>query len=233
MFYSHPVQEELTSIASRLLTTLDRFALKSFSPDHGGELETETLSEFYHADNITNSGQLQQHIVIPIWVRYLPLCWRPPSSCHCMPATPHKNLYLLAGDKFWSICWYFVPAQERMCSNFEKDKQQPQLWSLLTCGPNLNFELRLILGCLLLHVELKVQTTGPNENMAIVGMEEDGNEIVLPSEIIRKTGSSEGMYDCIGQHLHLYLISAEAASVHPRAICISVHTHAHTCTHSI
>ena len=66
MFYSHPVQEELTSIASRLLTTLDRFALKSFSPDHGGELETETLSEFYHADNITNSGQLQQHIVIPI-----------------------------------------------------------------------------------------------------------------------------------------------------------------------
>jgi len=66
MFYSHPVQEELTSIASRLLTTLDRFALKSFSPDHGGELETETLSEFCHADNITNSGQLQQHIVIPI-----------------------------------------------------------------------------------------------------------------------------------------------------------------------
>ena len=95
-----------------------------------------------------------------------------------------------------------------MCSNFEKDKQQPQLWSLLTCGPNLNFELRLILGCLLLHAELKVQTTGPNENMAIVGIEEDGNEIVLPSEIIRKTGSSEGMYDCIGQHLHLYLISA-------------------------
>jgi len=54
MFYSHPVQEELTSIASRLLTTLDRFALKSFSPDHDGELETETLSEFCHADNITN-----------------------------------------------------------------------------------------------------------------------------------------------------------------------------------
>jgi len=75
-------KEELTSIASRLLTTLDRFALKSFSPDNGGELETETL-------------------------------------------------------------------------------------------------------------KLKVQTTGPNENMAIVGIEEDGNEIVLPSEIIRKTGSSE------------------------------------------
>jgi len=78
-----------------------------------------------------------------------------------------------------------------MCSNFEKDKQQPQLWLLLTCGPNLNFELSLILGCLLLHAELKVQTTGPNENMAIVGIEEDGNELVLPSEIIRKTGSSE------------------------------------------
>ena len=71
-------------------------------------------------------------------------------------------------------------------------------------NPALKYKL-----CLLLHAELQVQIANLDDNLMIVGIEEDGNEIVLPPEIIRRTGNREGIIH-IGQHIYTYLISLHA-----------------------